>query len=156
MTTHIARSGVATFAVIMISVALPAYGMSPEWWCTHHAYYDIDQYQRAKALGIPGLSPPVWSYDFAYHYQLCLKNNDDGSYNANELLREDVIKKFCIANYGYYGIPPDLTRWDQAAKDAPFQCVLGIYPLIGARPFRIQLPPPPSAAPTQPQAHPRK
>lgn len=149
MLTYSLRLGSSIISFSFLIATSPVHGAPPED-CQYYANNAIDQYHRAKALGIPNLSHPVWSYNYSHHYDWCIKTTD-AVVNNGRHHRENVIKDFCIKTHGHYG-PPLGPRGTQM-ENVPSQCLPAQR--TGTPSFQMKAPSPPTSGPTQHQIRPR-
>ena len=151
MAIHPLRLSITITIFSAVIAALPVYGAPPEH-CQFYANNAINQYHRAKALGIPNLSHPVWSYSYGHHNEWCLKNTDDVVNNGRNF-RETIIEDFCKKTYGYYGKPMGTYKGASMAN-VPSQCLL-LEARTGTPTFQMKAPEPPTSGPTPHPIRPR-
>ena len=145
------RIGSSIVFFSFLIAAIPVYGVSPEN-CRFFANGAIDQYHRARHLGIPNLSHDVWSPSYSRHYNWCTKSAK-ALVHSGDQQRENVIQDFCIKNHGFYGLNNRLDKGDEDNK-VPSQCILTGWP---SQPplFQMQAPPPHTTGSAQHHINPR-
>lgn len=102
MFAHSLRLGSLIIFFILLTPAIPVRGESEEH-CKSYACSAIDQYNRARYLGIPNLPHDVWIPNYSHHYNWCIKATE-ALVNNGRKQRENVIKNFCMKNHGDYQI----------------------------------------------------